>query len=131
MRELGADPAQFLSRFHIPPGIEQQEDAFISFEGFVRMLEASAVEMGCPEFGLRLSRWQGLDSFGPVAVIARNAQTLLDGLAAIARYLYVHSPALELTVSSPTAETDVRFTFEITEAALPDVPQAYELAMAN
>ncbi|MEV6426332.1 AraC family transcriptional regulator [Nocardia sp. NPDC051463] len=131
MRELGADPAPFLARFHIPSGIEDQEDAFVSFEAFVRMLEASAAEMGCPDFGLRLSRWQGLDILGPIAVIARNAQTLLGGLEAIARYLYVHSPALKLTVNQRTEETDLQFTFEMTEPGLSDVPQGYELSMAN
>ena len=47
MRELGADPRPFLSRFHIPVDIEYEEDAFISFEAFVQMLEATAEEKRC------------------------------------------------------------------------------------
>ena len=81
--ELSGDPKHFLSRFGIPPGVENQEDAFISFDAYVRMLETSADDLRCPDFGLRLSRWQGLDLLGPIAVIARNAQTLLGGLEAI------------------------------------------------
>ena len=81
--QLGGDPEQFTNRFHIPPGIENEEDAFISVDAYARMLEASAEDLQCPDFGLRLSRWQGLDIFGPVAVIARNAQTILGGLEAI------------------------------------------------
>ena len=131
VRELGGDPEAYLSRFHIPAGVEHQEDAFISFEAFIRMLEASAADLDCPDFGLRLSRWQGLDVLGPIAVIARNAETLLDGLKAIAQYFYVQSPALRLTVASRTAETDVRFTYEVTEPGLPDVLQGYELSMAT
>ena len=131
VRELGADPQPFLSRFHIVPGVEYEEDAFISFEAFVRMLEASADELSCPDFGLRLSHWQGLDILGPIAVIARNAQTLLVGLESIASYLYVHSPALKLTVASRTPDTDVRFTYEVTEPGVPYVLQGYELSMAN
>lgn len=72
MRELGADPLPFLRRFDIPPGIEHQEDAFMSLAGFVRMLEASAAELDCPDFGLRLARWQGLGILGPVAVSAQR-----------------------------------------------------------
>src|ERR1700691_579001 len=131
VRELGADPEPFLSRFRIPPGVEYEDDAFISFEAFVRMLEASAADLDCPDFGLRLSRWQGLDVLGPIAVIARNAQTLLGGMESIASYLYVHSPALQLTADSGTAETDVRFTFEVIGPGLPDPLQGYELSMAN
>ena len=131
VRELGADPEPFLSHFHIPPGVEYEDDAFISFEAFVRMLAASAADLDCPDFGLRLSRWQGLDVLGPIAVIARNAQTLLEGLEAIARYFYVHSPALSLTVEPRTVGTNVRFTYEVTESGLPDPLQGYELSMAN
>ena len=111
VRELGGDPEVFLSRFRIPPGLENQEDAFISFDAYVRMLEASADDLGCPDFGLRLSHWQGLHTLGPIAVIARNAQTVLGGVEAIARYLYVHSPALKLTLAPRTAQTSLRFTY--------------------
>lgn len=131
VRELGADPAPFLSRFHIPVGIEYEDDAFIPFEATVRLLEASADELNCPDLGLRLSHWQGLDILGPIAVIARNAQTLLGGMESIASYLYVHSPALKLTAGSHTPDTDLRFTFEVIEPGLPYVLQAYELSMAN
>jgi hypothetical protein len=74
-----------LSRFHIPSGAEHQEDAFLSFAAFIRLLEASAEDLRCPDFGLRLARWQGLEILGPLAVIARNAQTVLSGAEAIAR----------------------------------------------
>ena len=130
VRELGGDPAPFLSRFRIPRGIENQEDAFISFDAYARMLEASAQDLGCPDFGLRLSRWQGLHTLGPIAVIARNAQTLLGGVEAIARYLYVHSPALKLAVAPRTTQADLRFTYEVIEQGLPDVVQTYEISMA-
>lgn len=129
--ELGGDPGILLSRFHIPTGIEYEDDAFVSLEPFVRLLEASAADLGCLDFGLRLSRWQGLDILGPIAVIARNAQTLLDGLTAIARYLYVHSPALRLTIASRTEGNHLKFIYEVTEPALRDIPQGYELSIAN
>ena len=124
VRELGGDPEVFLSRFRIPPGLEDQEDAFISFDAYVRMLEASADDLGCPDFGLRLSHWQGLHTLGPIAVIARNAQTLLGGVETIARYLYVHSPALKLTLASRTAQTGLTFALEVTEPGLPEIVQA-------
>ena len=130
MRELGVDPQPFLKRFEIQPGIEHQEDAFISLDAFVRMLDASSAEVDCPDFGLRLSRWQGLDILGPIAVIARNAQTLLGGLESIAQYLYVHSPALTLTVVPPTGGSNVKFSYEVTDLAIYPL-QGYELSMAN
>ena len=131
VRELGGEPNALLSRFHIPAGVERQDDAFVPFDAFVRLLEASASELACPDFGLRLSQWQGLDILGPIAVIARNAQTLQDGLESIARYLYVHSPALKLEVDARNGGSDLKFTYELTELTLAHLRQGYELSMAN
>ena len=83
VRELGGNPNPFLARYGIPRGIGVDEDAFIPFTAYVHLLEASADELDCPDFGLRMAQWQGLDIFGPIAVIARNAQTVLDGLQAV------------------------------------------------
>ncbi len=52
-------------------------------------------------------------------MIARNAQTVLGGLEAIARYLYVHSPALTPAVGRPSAGSGVEFTYEMTEPGVP------------
>ena len=129
MRELGGDPESFLARFGIPVGAEQQADDFVAVDAFIRLLEASAEDLRCPDFGLRLSRSQGLDILGPIAVIARNAHTVLGGFEAIARYLYVHSPALTLTVRRASAESDVQCTYEVTEPGVPYPMQCYELSM--
>ena len=129
VRELGGDPGSFLARFGIPAGAEQQADGFVAVDAFIRLLEASAEDLMCPDFGLRLSRCQGLDILGPIAVIARNAQTVLGGFEAIARYLYVHSPALTLTVGRASAESDVQCTYDVTEPGVPYPTQRYELSM--
>jgi AraC-like DNA-binding protein len=131
VRELGADPALFLARFHIRDGIENEEDAFLSFDPFLRMVQATAEELECPDFGLRLAGWQGLDILGPIAVIARNSHSVQDGFDAIARFLFVHSPALTLSKAVPTAEADRRFRYEIDAPLDLDVRQGYELSMAN
>ncbi len=127
VRELGGDPAVFLARFGIPVGAEQQEDAFISFASLTRMLEATAEELACPDFGLRLSGRQGLEILGPIAVIARNASTVLAGVEAIARFLYIHSPALRLSARQRT-NTGIEFCYEMTEPGAPYI-QGYELSM--
>jgi AraC-like DNA-binding protein len=70
-----------------------------------------------------------------VAVIARNAQTVRGAFEEIARYLYVHSPALRLTEAGlgapgvrPGGQT---FHFTVVEPGVPYSPQAYELSLAN
>ena len=65
VRELGGDPEVFLARFGIPPAPNSKRTRSSPSTRYVRMLEASADDLGCPDFGLRLSRWQGLDILGP------------------------------------------------------------------
>ena len=129
--ELGGDPDLFLARFGIPRGVEKEDDAFISFAALVRLLEAGADELGCPDFGLRLSRWHELDVLGPIAVIARNSRTLLDAMQAIARYLYVHSPAIVLRlVRQDRATGTLVFAFELHEPGMAETAQGYEIGIA-
>jgi len=128
--DLGGDPEALLSRFHITSEVARQEDAFVPFESLVRLLETTASELDCPDFGLRLSRWQGLDVLGPIAVIARNTPTVQEALEAIAHYLYVHSPALRLSLRPHQPGSDLTFVYELTELDLADVRQGYELSMA-
>lgn len=127
VRELGADPAVFLDRFGIPSITELEEDAFIPFASFVRVLEATAEDLSCPDFGLRLSGRQGLHIIGPIAVIARSASTVLSGIEDVERFLYVHSPALTLA-ARPRDDGGVEFLFEMTEPGVPYI-QGYELSM--
>ena len=127
VRELGGDPAALLARFGLPADAEHEPDAFISFAALTRGLEATAEELACPDFGLRLSSRQGLEILGPIAVIARNASTVLGGVEAIGRFLYIHSPALKLA-ARPRAGGGLEFTYEMTEPRLPSI-QGYELSM--
>src|SRR4029079_19166987 len=101
LRQLGGAPEQVRQQHGILPGIEYVEDAFVSYAALARMLTQATEELACPDFGLRLSAWQGIDILGPVAVIARNSDTVLDAFVAIGRYLHLHSPALHLTVAGP------------------------------
>ncbi len=127
VRELGGDPAVFLSRFGIPTDAERQDEAFLPFAALTRLLETTAEELACPEFGLRLSGRQGLQILGPIAVIARNASTVQGGVQAVGRFLYIHSPALKLA-AHPAAEGGLEFTYETTEPGVVFV-QGYELSM--
>jgi AraC-like DNA-binding protein len=131
VRELGGDPVALHDRFGIEPGIEHEDDAFVRVDAFLQMVEASAAELSCPDFGLRLSRWQGLAILGPIAVIARNSRTVQEGFEAIARYFYVHSPALHLEVASHSPDGVVRFDYSMSELPLAELRQGYELSLAN
>ena len=129
--KLGGDPLPLLARFHIPPAAQRPDESFLTYRATVLLLEATAAELDCPDFGLRLAHWQGLDMLGPVAVIARNTGTIGDAFTAIARYLYIHSPALRLRITQANI-ANLQFDYRITEPLpLQQMRQGYELSMAN
>lgn len=131
VRELGGNPARFLERFHIPVDSQRPDDSFILYRNAAQLLEDTAVELDCPDFGLRLAKWQGLEILGAIAVIARNSNTVLDALKAIAGYLYFHCPSLILSISGTGQSDTLRIKYEIAELSPPQLRQSYELSMAN
>lgn len=130
VRSLGGEPEALLRRRGIVPGVDRQEDAFVPFASLANLLEDSARSLDCPDFALRLSAWQGLDILGPVAVIVRNSETVRDAFASIARFLFVHSPALHLREVDDGGPALV-YHFEVSEPRVPSLAQAYELSLAN
>lgn len=128
VRQLGGDPAGFLSRLEISPGAVTERDAFIPLATYTLLLEVTAAELHCPDFGLRLSRFRGLDVLGPISVIVRNSETVLDAFQAAARFMYTHTPALKLTAEL-SADGQMRAVYDVTEPLVPYPLQAYEALM--
>lgn len=125
VRDLGGDPESLLQRLHIPLELVGQEDGFLPFASLNGLYEASAKTLHCPDFGLRLAGRQGLDILGPVAVIARNAESVSSGIQALARYMHIHSPALRVGIVPHDAHA-FRLTLEIAEPNLHLVSQITE-----
>lgn len=131
VESLGGKPELFLNRFCIPTASQRPDDSFILYRNSALMLEATAIELDCPNFGLRLAKWQGLEILGAVAVIARNSETILDALTAIATYLHTHCPALSLSLIGSGNEGTLQLDYRISELSLNQLRQSYELSMAN
>ncbi len=131
MAQFGQDAAALLQRYHIDPALIRDPDAYVPYQSLATVLERAAVECQCPDFGLRLVQWQGLKMLGPVAVIARNASDVLHAFEGIARFLYIHAPALKLSLIGRNAEGDYCFDYRIDAPGMIQLAQSYELSMAN
>lgn len=131
VRELGADPCVFLSRYHISIDTLNDDKGFIPLRSLLLLIEFTSKELGCSDFGMRLAQWQGLNMLGPIAVIARHADTLLQAFEAIAKYLYLHSPGLRLGLVDRDSEGAYRFQFDILDKNQGHLRQPYELSLAN
>ena len=60
VRELGGDPQPLLARFQIDEAALEDEEAFISYPDVIRLLQATAADLSCADFGLLLATRQSL-----------------------------------------------------------------------
>jgi AraC-like DNA-binding protein len=103
MASLGVDPLPLLKRHGLPPEAADREDDLLPLRALVNLLEESAAATGCPDFGLRLAASQGIQVLGPLAAAIQHSATAGEALKTAARYLFVQSPALSLTVIEPSS----------------------------
>ncbi|HWQ32042.1 MAG TPA: AraC family transcriptional regulator [Blastocatellia bacterium] len=126
--KLGYEPTGLLRRYHIAPDLPGREEGVLPYRSLMQLLETSARELACPDFGLQLAEYQGLDILGPIALIARHSDTVVEAIEAISQYFYFHCPASTVCLDcSDPAAPFVSYTITLTSP--PPMRQAHELAM--
>ena len=95
---IGVDPIAELVRVGLPPAALNDPDTFISFGGFIRLIEHTAMAGRCPDFGLRLAQCQGTGKAGPLLILMRHAATLQDALLTGATHLFVLSSDYQFSI---------------------------------
>ncbi|MGW4479449.1 AraC family transcriptional regulator ligand-binding domain-containing protein [Rhodococcus triatomae] len=98
IKDRGGDPSEFLGRVGIDSALVGKYETFIPLSALSTLLGLCAQELDTADFALRLAARQDLDILGPVAIAARNAETVGDALRSIAKYAHVYSPALSVDV---------------------------------
>jgi AraC-like DNA-binding protein len=111
--ELGGNPNRLLRKAGVKASALDQPSAFISFVAMIRLLERSAADLQCADFGLRLAEQQDIGILGPLAVAMRHSATVGDALACASKYLYVHNPAIGFALRPDQRSGQVLLVFEI------------------
>ena len=65
----------------------------------IRLLERSADDLDCPDFGFRSAERQGISVLGPLAVAMRNSATVGEAMRCASKYIYVYNAAIGFSVS--------------------------------
>lgn len=133
MRSLGADPERLLRQHGIPPESLEDEEALIPLRAMVDLSEASAIETGCPDFGLRLAQTQDISLLGPLALAMRNAPDVEAASQIASRYLYVQSPGIVFSVRrpSPLVPGAVELRVEIHLSGQPVLRQSMDQSLGD
>lgn len=133
MRSLDHDAGTLLRRYRISPESLTDEDALVSLRAGVHLLEDSAVETGCADFGLRLSRMQDVGVLGPLAIVLQNAPTVRKAWDYVSHHMFVHSPGLVVGVHdrSSCVEGAAEMSFELRLVRLPAQRQTIDLCLGD
>ncbi len=95
--ELGGDANQLRADAGIP--LEPvAPDSWVSYRAFLNLLESSATRLRCPDFGLRLSRYQDISILGPVGFVMREAPDVGTALQELSKYLSLHNQGGEVAL---------------------------------
>ena len=96
VEELGGDPAAIARRAGLPVEALGADDVLVEDVVLARVLEVAAVELGCPDLGLRVAARQDVSLLGPLALAIQNAPSIGAALEATSRYLFVHAPGMRI-----------------------------------
>jgi AraC-like DNA-binding protein len=127
VRELGGSPEPLLKAF----GLQKAEDSdaaeqMVDLRKVIGLYEATAAKLDCPDFGLRLSAYQGLDLAGPVALLVYNAPTVADALTLASRFMPFESPNLQFELVRDQVRGRHRIVHELKVDACPERRQQIE-----
>lgn len=127
---LGGNASSLLRKARIDPAILDNRNAVISYRAMVQVLERAALELRCPDFGMRLALAQeGMKILGPLDVAMRNSQTVGEAFRYCADHVQAYSTATQIRIESMPVEHGIFMRFEILLARLPHQRQAVEHAL--
>ena len=111
--DLGGNPTRLLRKAGSEPAALDQLTAFISFESQIELLERSATDLGCPDFGLRLAERQDIGVLGTLAMAMRYSTTAGEAMGCASKYLHVYNAAIAFTTNTGESRGQARFVFRV------------------
>jgi AraC-like DNA-binding protein len=128
--QLGGDVNALLSKAQIDPVALSNRHAVIPHRNYVRLLERTAAELGCPDFGMRLAAAQGgVKVLGPLGYVMRNSPTVREAFRYAVEHIQVYSTAVHMSFEKPHAEGTVFLRVEFFLARVPKYLQTLERAL--
>jgi AraC-like DNA-binding protein len=111
--DLGGNPTRLLRQAGIDPVALSRLTAFISFEELTDLMERSAAELRCPDFGLRLAERQDIGILGTLAVAMRYSVTVGEAMQCVSKYLEVYNAAIAFTIRTGEPRNKARLEFRL------------------
>jgi AraC-like DNA-binding protein len=121
MNELGVDPLPLLRKHGLPVDLGEVDDAVVPIIPVMQLMEESALVTQHLDFGLTLAARQGIDIIGPLAMAIQHSKNVREAMDTASRFLYVHSPAVQLSIIDPSPLIPGAVEIRL-EQAVPNAP---------
>ena len=126
-RSLNLDPGDLMNRVGLEIADLDTPDTWVPAAPAARLLELSAHESDCEEFGLRVAQLRRLGTLGPISVVVREEPDLRSALELLIRYESAYTEPLHLRLSETDGLATLEVWLEFGEPAPHD--QALDLVM--
>lgn len=126
--QLNGNADALLRRFNIEPDKVKNLEGVLPFQTTINLIEETARQLDCADFGLRLAQQQDLMVLGPVAAVALNAPSVGDALRTTISCLHYYTGGFRIALDSDRETGHSSLSFETLDGlALP--PQNAELTL--
>ncbi|NEW42215.1 AraC family transcriptional regulator [Nocardia cyriacigeorgica] len=96
---VGLNPHSLMRVAGIDLGALTTTTTWIPAQSVDHLLEISAAQSCCPDFGVRMSVSRGLSNLGPVGLIAREEPDVRSALGIVLRHISLHNQAIDLSLT--------------------------------
>jgi AraC-like DNA-binding protein len=124
--ELGGDPVRLLRAAKIKSAAFDQPASLISFGAITQLLERSARDLACPDFGFRLAERQDIGILGPLSLAMRYSATVGEAMRCASKYVYVYNPAIGFSIRADDGDGQAILAFQVLSQPDPHYPQTIE-----
>jgi AraC-like DNA-binding protein len=127
-RSKGLDPVPLMAGVGLDMADLDAPDRWIPAAPAARLLELTAREAMCPDFGLRMADFRRLGTLGPLSVVLRDEPDLRSAVDLLTRYERAYNEALHLRLREGDGRATIEVWLEFGEPVPGD--QALDLVMA-
>jgi AraC-like DNA-binding protein len=133
MRDLGRDPLPLLRRHKIRLKSLDDEDTLLPLRSVIHLMEASAADTHCGDFGLRMAKFHDVSILGPLGIAMQNAWTVRDGIGCASRFLFLQSPGLVVSFFDRSEIDDdaVELSIDIVIEPRPPMRQSIDISLGS
>lgn len=105
---LGGDAHEIFAAAQLDPRLLADPERYLPLKQFIACQAVAAEKLKRKDFGLVLGQSQSMSVLGALSIAIVNAQTAREGIGIAARFMHVHNPAFQMTLS-PMPRTNCEF----------------------